>query len=177
MWTRIVAASIGMLALLSPARSDERQAYEIVAQLGHVKRDETRPEKPVVQVNFTAQPAGRSVKDAELVHLGAFKHLRVLYLSYSDVTDAGMVHLKGLRSLEELSFADTRVTDAGMVHLKGLSNLKKVGFPFTRGVTDRGLRSLHGLKKLEQINVAGTGVTAKGIAAFQKALPKCYVIR
>jgi hypothetical protein len=42
-------------------------------------------------------------------------------------------------------------------------------------VSDAGLKDLAGLSNLEQLNVTGTQVTADGIAALQKALPKCKI--
>jgi serine/threonine protein kinase/Leucine-rich repeat (LRR) protein len=42
-------------------------------------------------------------------------------------------------------------------------------------VTDEGLKSLYGLTALKEVDLTGTKVTAAGVAALQRALPKCHI--
>ena len=43
-------------------------------------------------------------------------------------------------------------------------------------VTDDGLKPLHGLTGWQELDLTGTKVTAAGVAALQKALPKCKIV-
>ena len=61
-------------------------------------------------------------------HFDAFKDLRALYLSCTDITDETLAHLKDLKNLEELYLAETKITDKGVAHLAGLQKLKKLGY-------------------------------------------------
>jgi hypothetical protein len=56
-----------------------------------------------------------------------------------------------LTKLERLSLAGCTFSDAGLKHLAGLSNLT-------------------------QLDLTGTQATADGVAALQKALPKCRIL-
>ena len=44
-------------------------------------------------------------------------------------------------------------------------------------VTDAGLKELTALKELQTLDLTGTQVTDSGVAALQKALPDCKIIR
>ena len=158
--------------------TDEAKAAAAIQKLGGlVKRDKHLPGNPVVEVNFQASTTGRTIRDADLVHLKGLPRLKVLYLGHvTDTTDAGLAHLAGVTSLEKLSLPDTRITDRGLAHLRGLTKLASLGFPFCKGVTDRGLVYLFDLKRLKDVNIAGTRVTERGVAALRKALPEAYII-
>jgi serine/threonine protein kinase/Leucine-rich repeat (LRR) protein len=119
--------------------------------------------------------------DAGMEHLKGLSNLTALDLSVTQVTDAGLKHLAGLTNLVSLDLARTRVSDAGMVHLKGLTNLRGLHLGGTQEfggtqVSDAGLKELAALKKLESLNLVATKVTAAGVAALQKALPKCRIV-
>jgi hypothetical protein len=65
-----------------------------------------------------------------------------------------------------------------MKELAVLPVLAKLNLSAT-AVTDAGLKDLAAAKNLTELTLTGTnkGVTADGIREFQKALPKCRVIR
>jgi hypothetical protein len=44
------------------------------------------------------------------------------------------------------------------------------------GLTDAGIKHLAGLAKLEWLDLRRTKASAAGVAALQKALPKCKII-
>jgi internalin A len=181
--TDIKAPALLLVAILALAaacgaaeNADGKTAATITRLGGSLTRDESRPGKPVVEVNFQASSTGRKITDADLVHLKDLKHVKVLYLGYvTDTTDAGLKHLESVTSLEKLALPETKITDAGLASLGKLTNLKSLALPFCKGVTDKGLAHLKGLKKLEQLNVSGTKVTKKGVAELRKALPDVYV--
>ena len=68
------------------------------------------------------------------------------------MTDAGLKELAGLKSLQALNLGDTQVTDAG-------------------------LKELAGLKSLQLLDLDDTKVTEAGVAAWQKDLPACNILR
>jgi hypothetical protein len=57
-----------------------------------------------------------------------------------------------------------------------LTNLDKLDLGHT-DVSDAGLEHLHDLTNLKELDLTGTKVTAEGVAALQKALPKCKIER
>lgn len=72
------------------------------------------------------------VRDKDLVHLRALKHLKRVKFEANDISDfggrlvtgSGLVNLKGLSELEHVSLNGMSITGAGLVHLKGLENLR-----------------------------------------------------
>ena len=112
--------------------------------LGKLLRDESLVR--VTSVNFS----GKSVTNAELVHLEGLSQLHTLWLEETQVTDAGLVHLQGLRQLRSLLLGNTKVTDAGLVHLQGL-------------------------RQLGRLQLSGTKVTDHGVKRLQQALPNCTI--
>ena len=87
---------------------------------GKVAVDDSRPDRPVVQVDFS----GTQVTDADLHVLEGLDRLQYLDLSSTKVTDAGLVKIKGLKSLHTLSLMFTPVTERGLDELSGLPNLR-----------------------------------------------------
>jgi hypothetical protein len=112
--------------------------------------------------------------DQGALNLQNLKKLRLLYLSYTNVTDAGLESLSKLDKLEELSLSFTKITDRGTRSLTALKNLKKLDLHST-GVTDRGLEQLKSLKKLQMLCLRDTAVTPQGKEQFRCLLPTCYV--
>jgi serine/threonine protein kinase/Leucine-rich repeat (LRR) protein len=142
---------------------------------------------------------GTQVSDAGLVHLKGLTNLRAILLSNTQVSDAGLEQLKGLTQLTDLHLWNTRVSDAGLEQLKGLTNLTALNLGSTRvgdaglehlkgltkltvlnlhgtRVSDAGLKLLAGLGSLKELHLTGTQATADGVAALQKALPKCKIV-
>jgi Leucine-rich repeat (LRR) protein len=126
----------------------------------------------LVQAHAERNP---KVTDSGLENLKGLSNLTELWLAGSTrVGDAGMEHLKDLTKLTRLNLKYTQVSNAGLVHLKGLSNLTGLGLGHTR-VGDAGLEHLKALTILKELDLTGTDVTAEGVAALQKALPKCKI--
>jgi serine/threonine protein kinase len=116
------------------------------------------------------------VGDAGLARLGkAFPNLSTLYLGGTQVSDAGLVHLKQLTKLTRLTINVTRVSDTGLGHIKALTKLESLDLSKTQ-VSDTGLKLLTGLSNLTELYLIDTPITTDGIAALQKALPKCKIV-
>jgi Leucine-rich repeat (LRR) protein len=114
------------------------------------------------------------VTDAGLGHFKGLTNLTDLWLGGTQVTNNALAHVKGLNNLTRLMLDRTRISDAGLEHLKGLAKLTHLNLSKTQ-VGDAGLKHLHGLIRLEALVITGTKVTADGVAAMQKALPKCKI--
>src|SRR5262249_19832097 len=56
-----------------------------------------------------------------------------------------------------------------------LANLQELNVSGTK-VADDALKALEGLRNLRKLDLTGTQVTAGGVAALQKALPKCRIL-
>ena len=88
--------------------------------------------------------------------------------------------LKELAALEHLTALDLSscegLTDAGFKELSALKHLTSLDL-WRSPVTDTRLKKLDGLKDLAVLKLGETHVTKEGAAEFQKALPKCKIIR
>jgi hypothetical protein len=145
------------------------------------------------------------IDDAGLANFQNCKDLKHLELDNTAVTDAGMAVFKGIKTLEYLGLGQTGVTDAGLVNFKDCENLTYIGLFNGRGfenarVGDAGMASFKNCTKLRQVQLGGTritdetlaqlkknpdlelvsiwganNITAAGIAALQRALPKCKI--
>src|SRR5436853_4410565 len=114
---------VALLILSSgAARADEASAVKAVENLGgKVTRDDKLPGKPVIGVNFNANPG--VVTDASLKELKDLKQLTSLDLTSTQVTDVGLQELKDLKQLTTLILTGAQVTDAGLKELKDLKQL------------------------------------------------------
>jgi WD40 repeat protein len=138
-----------------------------------IRRDETRPGKPVVWVDLTKRA---QVTDADLKGLKDLKNLQMLNLGLTRATDACLKGLKDLKSLQTLNLPLTQVTDEGLKDLKDLQGLLILNLGGTQ-VTDAGLKNLRGLKSLQLLDLTNTRVTDAGLQDIKEALPKCRVIK
>lgn len=75
-----------------------------------------------------------------------------------------------------MSTVATNVTGAGLENLQGMTKLRHLNVGFLK-ITDAGLMHLMGLTKFTELAVNDTQVTDEGVAKFQKAFPKCSIIR
>lgn len=119
-------------------------------------------------------PDDYSFWNTSLGHLRGLVRLRVLDLSYSEISDEGLPHLAGLTSLMRLDLSQTEVSDAGLAHLAGLTNLRALNLEGTR-VTAAGLKRLAGLRGLRFLDVRWTGVDDFGAQELRRAFPKAKV--
>ncbi|MGA2254797.1 MAG: hypothetical protein ABSG53_09060 [Thermoguttaceae bacterium] len=101
--------------------------------------------------------------DAEVVQLKAWKHLRILSLTKTDLTDTGLACIAGLSQLQNLCFSSKRVTDAGLAHIPRLTKLETLCFANTE-VTDGGLAHIARLNRLQTLFFSGPNVTDAGLA-------------
>src|SRR5580698_6795695 len=90
---------------------DQAEAF-IKKRGGKVVRDETKPGKPIVQVDLSFIGS----KD-DLKQLAQFKKLSILNLGRTHVTGEGFKELANLKELTHLFLNLTRVTDEGLVEI------------------------------------------------------------
>jgi len=150
---------ISWLILGSPATAhaddaEDASARLVVALGGKVIRDETLPNKPVIEVNL----AEKDVLDAHLKGLADLKNLTALHLSGSRVTNAGLKELAPLTNLRKFSIGSTQVSDEGLKELASLTKLSTL-YLWRTNVKGPGLRDLASLKHLETLLLHGKGVT------------------
>ncbi len=113
--------------------------------------------------------------DAGLVSLVALPALHNLsILNCPGITDQGFSALRGSKSLTDLRADGTAFGDSAAAAVADLKNIINLSLKNTQ-LTDAGLARLTVLTKLGDLQVSDTKVTEEGIAAFQKALPKCRV--
>jgi hypothetical protein len=157
--------AMAAMVLASAARADEAAAVAALEKLGaKIKRDETRPDKPVVEVIFFKN----KVMDFDLAQLKNLKSIQLLSLHGTMVTDAGLTHLKDVKTLQELHLPYTAVTDAGLVHLKDLKSLHTLNLSSTK-ITDKGLAHLKDLKNLHTLWIGENCSNGRGIGSFQRS--------
>src|SRR5262245_17212015 len=130
-----------------------------------VRRDDTKPNRPVVAVIFGLRPlppdttseaakdallAGGypipspetvKVTDADLKDLGKLEQLEVLDLCGGEITNKTLEYVKDLKNLQVLDLRKTRVDNEGMRLIKRFKGLKKLCLTDCP-VTDAGLKHL-----------------------------------
>jgi hypothetical protein len=119
--------------------------------------------------------AGTKVSDAGLADLKGLKDLRRLVLDGAAIRGTGLAALKDLPALTDLGLGCPTLTDVFLNQLGELKRLERLSLVGSR-VTDEGLKALHSLSSLQELDLTDTQVTAAGVAALQKALPKCKII-
>lgn len=77
------------------------------------------------------------------------RSLKVLHVSYCNITDKGVEHLKQLTLLEELYLGSSRITVEGLKHIPALVNLVKLDLSYGSGVDDACFEHIALLMKLE----------------------------
>jgi hypothetical protein len=147
------------------ATEQEERAIAAIEDLGgRVVRDESVPERPVIEVAFS-----ESIKDGDLEWLKTFPRLKGLSFSKTGITDSGLARLSGLTQLESLQIAEEKITDKGLAHLEGLSRLQELSLVDAR-ITGPGLAHLKELTRLEDFTLADLPIRDEALAHL-KDLP------
>jgi Leucine-rich repeat (LRR) protein len=115
------------------------------------------------------------VADDALKALEGLPNLRKLDLRQTGVMGRGLTHLAKLPKLAELSLAGSKVSDLFAAKVGALTRLERLSLARC-AVSDEGLKHLQRLTNLQELDLSGTKVTAAGVAALQKALPKCRIV-
>ncbi len=114
--------------------------------------------------------------DAAVVQLKDMLTLMDLNLAGMKFSDASLASLKGLTNLTRLHLEHSSVTDAGLANVQRMARLVYLNL-FDTGISDAGLEHLKTLGQLRHLYVWQTKVTDTGVAALQKALPQCEIVR
>ncbi|HJZ54019.1 MAG TPA: hypothetical protein VKE74_03635 [Gemmataceae bacterium] len=146
-----------------PEAEAERKVFAALADFRPtIKVDMTRPEKPVVAIEFTQNRP--RLTDDDVRRLQGFPRLRAVNLRATAITDAGLKHLESLPDLVELTLDWTKVSPAAVVRLvkdrPGFLYLSLSGVP----VADNDLAELKGLTELRSLGLRGSAVTDPGLA-------------
>jgi hypothetical protein len=113
------------------------------------------------------------VTDQGLRYLPGLRHLEILNLSHTSVTDDGLPYIGKLKSLKEVDLSHNRVGGRGFHRLTPLQHLEVLCLTYTP-VSDEAMKAVTALPRLWYVSVDGcTRLTPEGVAAFQRALPKC----
>jgi len=115
-----------------------------------------------------------NVRGPGLEHLQSLPILKQLYLDTKFIDDDDLKHFEGLHDLLEIRLDESQITDAGLRRFHPPANAYSMSL-FRTGVTDYGLISLARYPQIQVLNVTYTRVTPEGVAAFQKAAPRCQV--
>ena len=163
--SRVLCGGVAWLVLGLPtaslANDAEEQAAAIAEKLGgKVTRDEKRPGRPVVEVDFGTA----DVTAADLRALAPLKNLTRLHLFSRDVTDGVLAVLREINLLHTLGEA-TAANGERPTKPEDVTELS-INSP----ITDAGLKELAGFKNLTSLNLGVTKVTvsrslAKGMEA------------
>lgn len=113
-----VVVLVGVIAVADEILDESRAIAKIEVLGGKVTRDDTRPGRPVVEIDFQGNPR---FNEKYLQLMMAFPHLSILNLSGTIVTDDGLNAISNLKSLVEVDLSETGVTAAGIARLREAS--------------------------------------------------------
>jgi len=114
------------------------------------------------------------LSDDDLAPLKGLQKLTILSLERTNVTDAGVGELTALTQLQTLRLNQTAITDRGVAHLVAFNELRHLGLAETR-ITDKSLQYLSAMPRLEGLAFSETAVTDAGLKHLAK-LPKLQVL-
>lgn len=162
-------------------RAEEKAVQLVKKMKGHLRRDLTRPGKPIVAVDLSGGSyysdahglhfVPGSVTDADLQDLAGLTELTSLKLTGAKVTDAGLKHLAGFEKLAMLDLQNTLVTGAGFKDLAGLKHLEYVNLMGSKA-TDVGVQDLSGFRQLTTLLLGNTAVSDAGLMGLAQNHPK-----
>ena len=84
-------------------------------------------------------------------------NLKLLWLTYDQLTDRSMTLISSIRSLEILGLTASEITDDGAAQLAALSNLKQLQIS-SMHLTNHAVASLAVLEKMRMFSVGGDGI-------------------
>jgi Leucine-rich repeat (LRR) protein len=173
------------------AQEEERiaQAFERLGAI--VKRDDAKPNKPVIGLRFGLRnpipdTTPEIIKDYILdtvdvyIRMGrdgpqkdAAKPLDPNMVI--KVTDADLNEVSKLENLETLDLSFGEITNQALEHIKGLKKLKTLDLRKTQ-VNDAGLAMLQELPNLKHLYLTGCPITDDGLIHVQKLNPESLYV-
>jgi internalin A len=132
-----------------------------------VKRDDNKPEKPVVAVYLNGI---KSLDDEVMKRLANFKHLTTLSFDATKITNESLKEIAVHKNLTYLDLSSTLVDDEGMKEISKLKNLTQLVMIGPR-VTDEGIREIGKLANLTHLDIYGAPVSPeafKELAGLKK---------
>jgi Leucine-rich repeat (LRR) protein len=187
-WVTLVLA---VCTCTASAQEEERiaQAFERLGAV--VKRDDTKPNKPVIGLRFGLRnpipdTTPEIIKDYILDIVGVFlrkdgsqkdaaKPPDPTILKVIKVTDADLNEVSKLENLETLDLSFGVITNLALEHIKGLKKLQTLDLRNTQ-VDDAGLAMVEELPSLKHLYLTNCPITDEGLVHLQKLnLESLYV--
>jgi internalin A len=129
---------------------------------------------------------GNKLTDTGLQSLRQLPGLIYLDLSGAERTDSGLWSVSltepgldaiaTLKNLRHLRLNGTLVSSGGIGRLAGLTKIEWLDLEGCQRIGDDVVPMLTAFRNLQRVDLAGTRVTDKGIAALQRANPKCKIL-
>jgi Leucine-rich repeat (LRR) protein len=181
-WVTLVLA---VCTCTASAQEEERiaQAFERLGAI--VKRDDTKPNKPVIGLRFGLRnpipdTTPEIVKDNLLGNVGALSKVAA-YGFLQDaakpfdpnipavikVTDADLNEISKLENLETLDLSFGEITNQALEHIMGLKKLQILDLRNTQ-INDAGLAMLEELTSLKHLYLTGCPITDDGLVHLRK---------
>ena len=108
---------------------------------------------------------GMNVNDENVAQLSDLKKLKVIDLSYTNVTGASLGHLSKISGLLSIRLTGCDVRDDHLVALRKMPSLAMLYLERTK-VTDIGLRHIRGLDNLILLDLQSCNVSDNGLASL-----------
>jgi internalin A len=140
----ILAVGITTIGRVSADEAEDPTVAAIEKLGGKVERDETKPGKPVVRVDF----ALTNLTEDDLSVLGKLKELTCLRFWFVRLSNANLDQLSQLKTLTTLDFHGTEITTYGLKQVAKIQGLNCLNL-YQSEATDAGLKELAPLKKLK----------------------------
>ncbi|HEY2412212.1 MAG TPA: hypothetical protein VGI40_08220 [Pirellulaceae bacterium] len=139
-----------------------------------------------------------AITDAGLAHLKKLPNLDTLYMPGTNTGGLGLANLRYVSKLKSISLKGVKFSTDGLKSLSQVEHLESLGLDMTN-VSDNQLADLEGLKQLRILWLSGTNVgddgmehlkalpslqivhlnntlvTREGVAALERALPRCQI--
>src|SRR5579863_8869632 len=156
----LAALPLNATAAFAEDDSDESKAIAKIELLGGtVTKDETRPGRPAVEIDFRGT---QKFNDKYVPLLNSLESLTTLNLADVPISDEGLKKICKLQNLKSLDLSGTQITDVGLKEIKGLENLTALSLR-TKTFTDIGMKELAGLTNLTSLDLSGTLITDVGL--------------
>ena len=119
---------------------------------------------------------GGEVKAVNIEPLAALHGLKELHFQNVDLGEAAISAIGKLPAIDELSITYGTIGDEQIAALATLKRIRILRFNSSK-INDASLLKLKPLRGLKEVDVKTTQVTAAGVAALEKELPGCKVLR
>jgi Leucine-rich repeat (LRR) protein len=129
------------------------------------------PFATVVYVNLSGR---KEVHDEDIKHLVNLKGIKILDISYTNISSRGLRYVSNLSGLKSLCIDGTSVRDSGIESISGLTAIEELSIDNT-AVTDGSISTIIRFRKLKYLRIHGTSISAAGTERLRRELAGCTV--